>query len=81
MNAAASNPSTTRAGAPEAVTGEVGSTMNAALSLPSRIGDVPMSGIAANTNAAIAVRNAATKLGKPYVWGAVGPRPPEVAHR
>lgn len=34
---------------------------------------MPISGSAASRSAATAVRNAATKLGRPYVWGAKGP--------
>lgn len=53
--------------------GALGSVVDSALALPSRLGRVPVSGVAANRSAAAALRSAATKLGKPYVWGAHGP--------
>jgi cell wall-associated NlpC family hydrolase len=51
----------------------VGQAVSSALSLPSTLGGVPVSGMAANLSAAGAVKQAASKLGKPYVWGATGP--------
>ena len=53
--------------------GAVESVIDAALKLPAKIGGVPIVGLAANGDAAEALRNAATKLGKPYIWGARGP--------
>ncbi|WP_051343251.1 C40 family peptidase [Pseudonocardia spinosispora] len=69
----ASNGSDPVGGAVEAVAGAVGSVLDAALALPSKIGGVPIVGLAGSESAATALKNAATKLGKPYVWGAVGP--------
>ena len=43
------------------------------LTLPSRIGGVPIAGPAGSRSAALALRYAATRLGLPYVWGATGP--------
>ena len=56
-----------------AASGALGSMVDSALAMPTRLGRVPVSGVAANRSAATALRNAATRLGKPYVWGAEGP--------
>ncbi|WP_084216697.1 C40 family peptidase [Pseudonocardia spinosispora] len=77
LNRAAATPAP--AAAPDAaqavagVLGGVGSVVENALALPSKIGGVPIVGLAGSKGAATALKNAATKLGKPYVWGAVGP--------
>jgi cell wall-associated NlpC family hydrolase len=65
--------STSGGGAVQSVTGAIGTIVDSALRLPSRIGGVPLAGVASSRSAAIAVRAAATKLGRPYVWGAKGP--------
>lgn len=62
-----------RLAGPGGVAGAVESVLDAALKLPAKIGGVPIVGLAANQDAAEALRNAATKLGKPYIWGARGP--------
>ena len=65
--------SSAASGSPTSVIGSIGSVVSSALTLPSRIGGVPIAGSAASASAANALRNAATRLGKPYVWGAEGP--------
>ncbi|WP_051343249.1 C40 family peptidase [Pseudonocardia spinosispora] len=69
----AANPAQAVSQAVDKVTDAVGSVLNAALALPAKIGGVPIVGLAGSKSGAVALRNAATKLGKPYVWGAKGP--------
>lgn len=45
-----------------------------ALSLPSSISGVPIAGMAGSKTAAVALRQAITKKGLPYIWGGTGPR-------
>jgi cell wall-associated NlpC family hydrolase len=71
--ASSGQPAQSVAGVVKSAVDGVGQAVGSALSLPSMLGGVPVSGMAANLSAAGAVKQAASKLGKPYVWGATGP--------
>jgi cell wall-associated NlpC family hydrolase len=45
----------------------------ASLTLPASIGGISLSGLAGSHAAVSALRTAATKIGRPYIWGAAGP--------
>jgi cell wall-associated NlpC family hydrolase len=53
--------------------GSATSLLGGGLGVPSSIGGVPVIGSAGSSDAARALRTAASKLGRPYVWGAAGP--------
>jgi cell wall-associated NlpC family hydrolase len=45
----------------------------ASLTLPASIGGISLSGLAASHAGVSALKAAATKIGRPYIWGAAGP--------
>jgi cell wall-associated NlpC family hydrolase len=55
------------------VGGLLGGAMSA-LALPTSISGVPIAGMAGSKTSAIALRQAITKKGLPYIWGGTGPR-------